>query len=517
MLDAEVRGSEQAVSRTPDIQPLEPRRGLRVLNDLQLALLQEATLTLLEEVGVHVPSARALTLLADHGARVLDDGVVRLPADLVRRAMASAPRAIKLAGRQERLDLILDGERSYVTTEGVGVHVVDPETRRLRASCKDDVARMARVCDALPLVAFFWPPVSAQDHGVTAPLHECHAGLTNTLKHVRGATTVRPYLARSVVEMATIVAGGEEQRRRRPPICGNICTISPLAHDEHGLECAMDYAEAGIPQSFMAMPTMGSLAPATPLGALVQGDAEVVSGMVIAQLAAPGAPVMHSVLVSVMNPHSGGYLSKVPLPLEWMATELAHAWGVPSLAGGSLSSDDAGLGWLAGARAGLGAAEALLCGSELCGYIGMTGGTMVLYPEQVVLQHEALLMAAGELGEFQFDPADVALDVIAEVGPRGHFLKHRHTRRGLRKLDFAPWLQPQATPPAAGPAAGTACLDDLVARASGGLHPGAAATAAREEYRRIAAEHHPEPLPSDVLAELEAVLAAADREVERRG
>ena len=95
----------------------------------------------------------------------------------------------------------------------------------------------------------------------------------------------------------------------------------------------------------MAMTTMGTVAPATGLGSLVQGDAEVVSGMVMAQLAAPGAPVFHSILVSMVDPYTGGYVSEVPLPVASMAVELAHAWGVPSISGGGLDTDDAGMGF----------------------------------------------------------------------------------------------------------------------------------------------------------------------------
>ena len=96
------------------------------------------------------------------------------------KAMGNAPRSFVLGGREKRFDLILDGKESYLTTDGCGVHVIDLEIRK-RASCKADVAMMAGESDALPAVSFFWPMVSAQDHGKTAPLHECHAGLTNTL------------------------------------------------------------------------------------------------------------------------------------------------------------------------------------------------------------------------------------------------------------------------------------------------------------------------------------------------
>lgn len=60
---------------------------------------------------------------------------------------------------------------------------------------------------------------------------------------------MRPGLARFIVDMATVVAGSVENRRRRCPICANMCTISPLGQDRDGIEAALVYAEAGIPQS----------------------------------------------------------------------------------------------------------------------------------------------------------------------------------------------------------------------------------------------------------------------------
>jgi trimethylamine--corrinoid protein Co-methyltransferase len=493
-------------SPTPDLRTLTPRRAEQPLSAGRLARLRQATLTILEEVGVHVPSAKAREIFHGHGGVVGDDGVVRLPADLVERAMASAPRSFVLGGREPRLDLLLDGTRSYVSTTGVGVHVVDPVDGQLRPSRAEDVARLARVCDGLPLVAFYWPLVSAQDHGLAAPLAECHAGLTNTVKHVRGGTTVRPALARYVVEMAQAVAGGADGCRRRPPVCANICTISPLAHDEHGLDCALTYAAAGIPVSFMAMTTMGSVAPASVAGALVQGDAEVVSGMVLLQLAFPGTPVFHSVLISLMDPATGGYISELAPPVDWLATQVAHAWGVPCLGGGVVIGDEAGTGWVSGRRAGEGALLAHLAGSEICGFIGLAGGAMVQYPELLVLGCEALELAAETMAAMEFDEADLALDVIREVGPRGHYLKQRHTREHLRAHRLPVWARLR------GPTPDGAALADLATHASRGLHPDAARAAALEEYQRLEREHHPAPLPAGVRRELDELLAAADRE-----
>jgi trimethylamine--corrinoid protein Co-methyltransferase len=480
-------------SETPDIIPMTSPIRIQPLTAAQLETLKGGTLQLLEDVGVHFPSRRALQLFADHGAAVdMHTERVRIRPDLVLKAMSTAPRSFVLAGREERFDLVLDGRHSHLCTDGTAVHVIDTETRQKRPSRKADIAQMARVCDALPLISFFWPFVSAQDHARTAPLHECHAGLTNTLKHVRGGTTVFPQLARYVVEMATVVAGSEEKRRQRPPICANICTIAPLSQDSAGIETALVYAEAGIPTSFMAMPTMGSTAPATPLGALVMGDAEVISAMVLLQLAYPGAPVFHSILTSLMDPHTGGYISEIPVPSLMMSTQLAHAWNVPSLGGARTSGDAPRIGWQSGNEGGLGAALIPLCGADICGLLGLIGSATILCPEEIILDHESCRTAYDLLQGFEFDPADMALDVIRAVGPRGHFLMQRHTRQHLRDFRLSPLLRKKA--------------------ADGSQR--APQEVALERLRHLRETHEPRPLPQPVLAELDRILAAADRQAE---
>ena len=477
-------------SKTPDIVAFPTSFRRELLTQGELETLKNGTLRILDEVGVCFPSRKALEILADHGAKVdMKTEIVRIPPDLVQKALSTAPRSFVLGGREERFDLLLDGTRSYLTTDGTGVHVIDLETREMRPSRKEDVAMMARVCDALPMIGFYWPMVSAQDYGPTAPLHQCHAGLTNTLKHVRGGMTVPPQLAPYVVEMATAVAGSAEALRERPPICANFCTISPLAQDGHSLDNALTYAEAGIPMSFMAMPTMGSTAPATPLGALVMGDAEVVSGMVLVQLAYPGAPVFHSNIISLMHPRTGGYISHFPIPLREMVVQMAHAWGVPSLGGGSVSTDAIEIGWSAGLDTGSGAMTIPLYGAELCGFLGLTGISMILRPEHMILQHDACQHVYELLHGFEFQEVDMALDVIANVGPRGHFLREKHTRKHIR--DFH--------------------LPSLERGADNGDSQNVL-EAALEEGKRLNETHRPEPLPDHVLTELDRILAAAERE-----
>ncbi len=480
-------------TKTPDILAIPSILRGEVLTKAELELLKEKTLFLLAEIGMHFPSKQALEIFADHGAEVdLENEIVRIPTELVLKAMAMAPQSFVLGGREERFDLLLDGSRSYLSTDGTGVHVIDIETREERASCKADVALMARVCDALPMISFFWPMVSAKDYGQTASLHQCHAGLTNTLKHVRGGTTMHPRLAQYVVEMAEIVAGCSEAVVKRPPINANICTISPLSHDQEGIESALIYARAGIPISFMAMPTMGSTAPASPLGALVMGDAEVISAMTLIQLAYPGAPVFHAIFTSLMDPRTGGYISEVPTASYSMARQLAGAWNVPCLGGARVSGDAPALGWQSGYEVGFGSVMTALSGGDICGLMGLVGSATTLYPEEVILDNDAYLHIYEYLKTNQFEQLDPALEQIKEVGQRGHFLAQKHTRKHIRDFRLSP-LQRQ--------------------RDSQGK-PRDPREVALEKFKELEANHHPQPLPPEVIKELDKVIQAAEGEAE---
>jgi len=476
-----------------EIQPIRPKFKLEVLSEEELRTIRNATLDVLENVGIHFPSERALDVLAEHGAQVdREQEIVRMSPELVEEAMSHAPRCYTMSGRAEGTDLLLNGRASYFATDGSGTQTVDLETGEQRRSKKEDLAWSARVADALSSIAFYWPMVSAQDCGRLAPLHELDASFNNTVKHVQTETVMGEKPAQYAVRMAEAVAGDRERMREKPPLSVLICTIAPLGQDKHGIEAAMVCAEAGIPAGFMAMPTVGSTAPATIGGALVVGNAEVVSAMVLMQLVAPGAPVYHSLLVSVMDPRSADYIVSLPgkLPCNAAAVQLAHDWGVPTLAGcfGLEASEPAS--WQLGRDSVYTALTVALAGAEMASGLGMLQGSVVLLPEQIIFDDEIYHMNRVVAEGIDTSAEALALDVIAEVGPRGHFLAQQHTRRHVREI----WI-PELTHPAP-----SETETDIRKRA-------------RARMGRILAEHEVEPLDENVQAELRSILAAAEKEL----
>jgi trimethylamine--corrinoid protein Co-methyltransferase len=482
----------------PRIEPIEPKLHMDVLTPEQLASIRAATLQIMEEVGVRFPSDRALHVFAEHGAKIdWQRQVVRLPAEMVLESLSHAPRSYVLSGRSTGTDLNLDGTRSYFATDGCGTLTLDFETGEQRDSRKDDVAKMARVADGLSSIAFYWPMVSAQDYGRLAPLHELDACFANTVKHVQTETVMGERPARYAVRMAEAIAGSREKLRVNPPLSALICTIAPLSQDKEGIEAAMVYAEAGIPVGFMAMPTMGSTAPAVPGGALVIGNAEAVSAMVLMQLVSPGAPVFQSLLVSGMDPHTADYL--VSLPQKYLcnvaAVQMSHDWGVPSLAGtfGLDAAEPAT--WQLGRDSVYTALLCALAGTDITIGLGMLKASTLLVPEQIIfddeIYHTHRVLAEG----LDVGGEGLALDVIAEVGPGGHFLAQKHTRRHLREV----WI-PQLTQPRP---------------SADGMPPPDIRRRARAKLDRILAEHKPEPLDDAVKAELQEILDAAERDLGR--
>jgi trimethylamine---corrinoid protein Co-methyltransferase len=479
-------------SARPPIQPLQRDFQVTFHTPEQLHRLKDATYEILAGVGVRFPAATALDILAAHGCAVdAAAQIVRFPRELVEKAMAQAPRHFTLGARDPACELPLDGKHTYCTTDGCGVEVVDFETRERRPSTKADLAHITRMVDYLPGLSFWWPTVSASDCGETAQLHELEAGFRNTVKHLQGMV-MGARKARYAVEMATVIAGSEAELRRRPPLSDLIGTISPLLQDTDGIEAALVFAEAGVPVCFVTMPTLGTTAPATAAGAYAQGAAELVSATVLLQLAYPGAPVLHSIMATTADPRSGAVVS---FPLDCrgraLASELAHAWGVPSEAA-ACGTDSALPGtWQAGMEEASDLPLAALEGGDLMPSIGLVNVYTLFYPEHMILDHDIYQRARYSIMDIEIDDESLALETVKAVGPGGHFLGQAHTRRHMR----------ETTKPA---------ITHVPGPDGGFLDP---VEAARKRAELILRTYEPEPLEPAKAAELARIVAAADAEL----
>lgn len=476
----------------PPIEPLITSRKLSFLDETQLKNLKEATLRILEKTGVKFPSGKALEIFAEHGADVdRESQIVKIPRDLALKAMATVPRYFTLGARNPEFDLEMQDGVSFFTNDGCGHNVIDSLTGEKRASTKADVGMMACINDYLSSMAFSWTMVSAQDCGVTSPLHEIDVTWRNNTKHYQSVTLRGEKLCRYGVEMATVLRGSEEKVRLRPPLSLIVCTIAPLVQDKEAIEGALVMGEKGIPIVVMSMPTLGTTAPATYAGALAVGDAEIISATVLMQLANPGAPVFHSILHAWADPRTAAYVG-YPLDsrVRYAPVEMAHHWGMPAL-GGAFGTESSDLdSWQSAAEVATDPLLVALAGAEIVTGIGLRDTYTLLYPEAIILDNDLYHQARYSLLDMEVNPETLAVDVIEAVKPGGHFLSQKHTRKHMRTAMVRGVIHQ---------------LDEMGKYRKPDEY-------AREKTKWILENHHPEPPPEDVQKEIDRILKAAEKE-----
>ncbi len=418
------------------IQSLPNSLRLDVMTSESADRVHEQTLRVLERVGIGVPSDSVRQALAKAGANADHASQkVFLPRDVVAQALDSLPARTRLFGRVDGQELVLDGTRSYLSVDGNAAEILDPETGERRASTKDDLARISRLADALPEIGMLWQPVTARDvPRESQSLHELHAQITNTGKHIQMMTAVTPRMAAGVVEIAKVVAGDGKRLRERPVISAFQCSLSPLSYEDGALEAAQIYAQAGLPCGFVVMPISCATAPATAGGLLVQSNAEVLAGIVAQQLLVPGASTFYGSCATAMDLRSGAAACGGPedLFLQMASAQLARRYGVPSIIGtfatGAKIAD-----WQAGVENGLSGLASCLAGADLLCGAGLLFGARVFSPEEMVLDCEIFSLLRHLVSPATLEIDDTIAGVIEEVGPGGHYLGTQHTLAEMRR------------------------------------------------------------------------------------
>jgi trimethylamine--corrinoid protein Co-methyltransferase len=400
---------------------------LSVWSEREVEVVHQATLRLLDEIGIVLTQPQAREVLAGAGAGVLRDRVL-LPPHLVEQALALCPHQAGIRGRNGQRIVLGDGSLHWHNLGGAS-HVYEPRTGQKRPATIQDVRDATRLLDALPgatsVVPFFTP------NDVPGPLMSLamyrHA-LPNTTKPLQGPGTQTAAEVRATARMASVIGPPAEV------LSLGISPISPLFFPDDVAEAMLETARLGIPLSPLPCPTAGATAPMTWAGALAQQNAEVLASVVLAQAARPGLPIVYCGRLAALEPRTGvSVWGGVELGLASAATvQLAHRYGLPVNVYG-LSTNANILDLQNGYERALNAAVPALAGAdELSGIGEMAAGVMGSYA-QMVIDNEISGSVRRLRRGMAVDDDTLALGVIAAVmeGSR-NFLDQRHTVRHLR-------------------------------------------------------------------------------------
>ena len=401
--------------------------GLRHLSDTQIEKIHRASLDILERTGVTVAHEQALEMLKAAGARV-EGQRVYMPADMVEAAVASAPDSIDIFDQAGALAMQLAPYASYFGTGSDLPSTIDPETGAHRSSTKADVVRATRLCDGLDNIDFCMSMAIASDASeVTSYVHEFDAMVRSTAKPLVFTANDKADM-QDIFELACQVVDDAQELMARPRYILYNEPISPLYHSLDGVDKLFFAAEHNIPVIYIASPMMGGSAPVTMAGCIAQASAESLSGLVIHQLVRKGSSFIYSADATILDMQEMifSYGSPELQLMDAAFADMAHHYGLPlfCIAG---ATDSKVIDAQAGAEMALSLLISALNGCNIIHDVGYLESGLCSSSESIVLADELIGYAKRFLGTYEIADETLALEVINEVGPSGHFLEQPHT------------------------------------------------------------------------------------------
>ena len=312
--------------------------GYHVFSNEDLDQIHEATLTLMEEYGLQMHGREALEVLEGAGCEVdYEIDRVKFPRNLVNDAIESTPAEFTLCGRNPKNDCLVGGKRVAYKNFGTGVFIKDPYTGEIRESTKKDLGDVARFIDAMDAANVFSIAVTAGDvNQKVRALHEAEVVFNNLTKNfahdLEGIKNTKRF-----IDMAAVIQGGYDKLRERPIITMGACPNSPLEINENETSIIMLSAEYGLPIDILSMGLCGGTTPATLAGTLVVTNAEILGGIVLAQILNKGNPILYGPSTTIMDMKTAQ--SPVGAPEHALCGaavgQLGHYYGIPTNVGGT--------------------------------------------------------------------------------------------------------------------------------------------------------------------------------------
>jgi trimethylamine--corrinoid protein Co-methyltransferase len=304
-----------------------PRKGILItrpyerLTKEQMELIHQASMQILTDLGLISFNREAVDIFHSHGAAVesiagdRQSWQMKIPEQLVLKALDTAPKTVKLGARNPDNTLIMHGDEPrvylitgsetniwldvdfpiYVNKDNHTKEIKVPEFKPRRGTV-DDLCQSAHVCEHLEMVDGYIRTVNIQDRDITEEnkdVNKFFVSLNNNTKHFMSGLTSLKQLD-NVVRMAELIAGGKKALEANPIISFITCLVkSPLQFVEDTTDTFIEVCRRGLPIVVSSSPQAGTTAPIKEAGIMAQINAEVLAGITLGQLVKPGTPVLY--------------------------------------------------------------------------------------------------------------------------------------------------------------------------------------------------------------------------------
>jgi trimethylamine--corrinoid protein Co-methyltransferase len=444
-------------------------------------------LEVLEKTGVSVRNESAVKLLSENGASASADRV-RIPSSLVEEMLKKVPSSISLYSRDGKDCYEVGGSRVIFNPASSSIYFRDGETGEIRKALSDDLFRFVKVVDGLDCIEAQSTAMVPSDVPVAiSDLYRLYIILKISRKPIiTGAFTKEGLL--EMKKMLASIAGGDKELASQPRAVFDCCPLSVLVWGDVSTQNLIDCSTHGIPAAIVPAPLMGATSPITLGGTLVQANAEVLSGIVIAQLTNSGCSLVYGGATSVLDQRHG--TSRIGAPeaaiVACASAEMGRFYGMPTQAYLGVS-DAMTVDAQSGYESAVGLVLGAMVGINIISGPGMLASINCQSLEKLVLDNEVCRAAYRLVEGISVEDLSSVVDLVDSVGPGGQYLSKKHTLDNLRKEHAIP--------------------SEVLSRLSQDkwMQVGAKDTAslARERAAKILDAHRVEPLPDDCAAELD--------------
>lgn len=469
---------------------------LHYCSEADVKKMHEATLELLGKTGIKSFSEPFIAFCEEKGLDVQDDPSgkckrIRFPRAIVEQALKDAPKKFTMYGLDDKYQ-IKWGEKNAYNHTCVGVpFVTDVETGKRRNTCLADLEDYIRLADALPTTDIV-SCLTAQgipEHAANAV--QVAAMVKNTTKPLRICIHDAQEVE-DVMGVLTAAVGSREALVEKPIAYLEVSPISPMEYAKDPAEAILAIVDSGMPFGNIPCPMIGATGPMTVVGSVVMHNAEVLAGVVIAQLRNPGHPTIMSPRVTFMEMSTAMGLWAAPEMglAATLSAELMRFYDMPcTVTGFSCGSK------VSDAQA---AFESMynslipaLVGVDVLGASGSLDNVLEASYEKLVIDNEIASLIQHAIKGYDVDDDTCAVDVVNDVvddpSYGGNFLGHPHTMKHLRSELWKGYVTDRAiyeTWQAEGSKTFTERAHDLVVD--------------------VLANHHPQPISEDKVKAVEA-------------
>lgn len=411
----------------------------KVLSDEDAKRIHTASLEVLEQTGTYIPHDDILKKLNNAGAHVdRQNSIARFPASLVEDLIQKAPRTIALHSRSEREAIDIGHGVTRAVSGFDATFMQDFGTRDRRPITKEEVGNFARIADRLEHIDIVGVQGIPQD--VSQDKAEAYAALLlleNTSKHILIAPDTGA-VAHTIFSMIKSVTGSNDIGSK-PVVSCHISPSAPLRWTPETTKIIMHVIKEGVPFYILPAPMAGATSPVTLAGHLVQHNAQILTGMAIAQALRAGQPVVYCNAHTLFNMREGNPVIATPetLLLRHAGAQMARLYGIPSHSIG-FDTDahivDQQCIW----EKALSAMACVNAGIDVMVNLGMFSTGLNASYESLVIDHEIFSQLRRFQRGIEVTDDHLAVDVINKIGTWGSYLEEEHTLRHFKSENWYP-------------------------------------------------------------------------------